>query len=467
MSKYIVDCQYADLAFLLNVLIWVAENVQNSDDYYEWKSSYSKYISPSLKQIMSTNLPPQFGKLLALLLKNGTENTQLLTYLNSNAVSLKVISQFLCSLLQDDTEIHIVAANQETTIVQMWINCTICGIEIGENVVTKILCFDLFSPLQFNGNNWLSLLEAIENAQNIPVYKVKQLCDTIFGHLDGFIKYLLNVQMNDIDVTQIYNCIGQLFEHCILLIYDKSKASCLLSRLLSIMLLPTDILRGIPIKSTILNAVEINYHKFIIGLFKLDYVNDPFVERNLKDIIIKYLPQFPTSNSPILLCFEDETIAKFTLDKINRNILIHSAKSPEDVTYKALKLLHVAVEQCTNVNIMKLIIKGTLSGILEILMYNQNKQIAIDLIKMIIESEWYQHVQEDFRNSIKYVMERNLAFNSNNFFQLINLLIKLMPVDIKYLLPDIKKQISVVEKMRGVGYDNTLRNALYKIENSL
>lgn len=471
VSKYMQACQYANLCYLLNVLVSIIEKVANTEDIYEWMSIYNKYIVPSAKQIINTvNLPPQFGRLLGLIVKNTSDKTELLTCLSNSVISPKVVGQFLCTLFEGESETIPIPLNSETILVQLWVNCAVLGVEIDNNIVRKVFELDLFALLNFNGfekNSYLNLLKTIENSRDVPISKIKSFCESIFGHLDVVIKNALTFEELNFDMFHVYRSMGQLFQYCSVLIYDKLKSNCLLSRLISTLLLPTDVLRGTSPKTVILNAIESNYYLFISGLFKLDYVNDPFIERTLKDVIIKYLPHFSTVQSPILCCFEEETVAHFALDKINRNVLIRSAKCSEEITHKALKVIQTALEECGNLNIIKLIVEITLPGIFDILMYNTNKQVAIELIKILILSEWYVHVNNELKSSIKLVLVRNLAFNANNVFQLIGILIKLIPDDVRSLIPDIKNQITTVERMRGVGYDTTLRNALYKIENSL
>lgn len=476
LAKYASSCPYADLCYLLNVLIWIFERVDRSDDYYEWTSSYSNIVLPAIKPLVTgPNSPPQLGKLLALILKSSSDKTEIIAHFNNYSISPKVLGQFLSTMLEDGPEkMWAVPASCEVVIAQLWVNCQLLDVEIQAHVTRKLLNFDTFSTLGssagYETDAWLHLLKSIERSRT-STYTLKNLCESVFGHLDGFIRHLLNSLSADVssasNFTQLFLRVAQLFRHCSTFMYDKSKSNCLLSRLISLVVLPTEVLMGKPPKSAIQRAVEENYSLFVQGLFKLDYKNDPYVERTLKDLIIKYVPHFSTSNSPILCCFDDESTAAFALDKINRNFLVHSSKCPEEGTFKALKILQVAVEQCTTEAVMKSIATVALPGILEVVMYNGNKTLAVELIKTLVLSDWCALIGEEVKQSVKYVMERNLAFNASNFFQMMILLTKLIPVIVRALLPDIKKQIVTVEKMRGVGYDNTLRNGLLKIETSL
>lgn len=58
------------------------------------------------------------------------------------------------------------------------------------------------------------------------------------------------------------------------------------------MLLPSTILLNKKPPDNVLAALKMTWHLFVRGLVQLDYTNDAYIERILKDIIVRYINKF-------------------------------------------------------------------------------------------------------------------------------------------------------------------------------
>jgi hypothetical protein len=116
---------------------------------------------------------------------------------------------------------------------------------------------------------------------------------------------------------------------------------------------------------------------------------------------------------------------------------------------------------------MKLVVSKSLYGLFEVVMFHSQRSIALSVIKNIAMSPLYSKVKSDFEETIVVITEKHLAFNTPNYFQLMENLSKVIPSDLKNVIPRVKQQTSNVERMRGVGYDKNLRLGLERLEANL
>lgn len=470
VSKYVACCQYGDLCYFVNILTWTVEKLQKTDAYFEWMPTLITFILPAMKQVAATsNAPPQSGRLIALIIQEKPSLiSQFVVTFTNDTMNPKVVNQFLCSLLEDYPVVQIIASNDELLIIRAWVRCALLSSEISVELTKKIFKFDYLSILHINEisqDPLLTLIKAFgKQSQSSSDCKLKEICQNVFGHINQVLTQTISKNPSEITLQRIYNYISSLYFHCANLIYNNTKSNCLLSQITSTILLPTEILMGRPPNQIVLKAIENTWPIFMESLFKLCYSSDPYIERTLRDLVTKYVPHFSPTESPILKCLNKEDVLAFILDKIATTFLNNSAKASEENMFKALKTVEIIIQFTNEEAVMKLLVRKILPGILEIIMFNSNKAVAINVLKSVALSEWYIHIRYDIRKAVQTVMEKHLAFAAHHFFQLFTILIKLIPDDAGALIPILKKQISVVERMRGVGFDNTLRTGLDRIE---
>lgn len=195
--------------------------------------------------------------------------------------------------------------------------------------------------------------------------------------------------------------------------------------------------------------------------------SDMFLERSLRDMITKYMQYFSTSDSPIIKCIQNETTAPVALDKICNSYMRHPVKEPDANILKILKILADIAESTTSEILMRLIVTKTLYGLFEVVIFHAQRNTAINVIRIITVSQTYSQVRTEFNDVIVAITEKHMAFNTINYFQLMYILAKFIPNDVKNLLPRVKQQVVNVERLRGVGFDKNLRVQFEKLENVL
>ena len=80
-------------------------------------------------------------------------------------------------------------------------------------------------------------------------------------------------------------------------------------------------------------AISRTWALFVIGLSKLNYDSDHFIEVHLKNMVVTYLPQYATQNSPFVRCLDDnfdENVAKFILETISSNFIRCKNRIPNE-----------------------------------------------------------------------------------------------------------------------------------------
>ncbi|KAI4469714.1 protein mms22-like [Holotrichia oblita] len=471
IAPYMLACSHTDLCMLLQLLIDVLKKAESVGKWSYFRPIYVEFVIPTLKQIAVTNSTGQIGKLAGLLLINMPElNSSLLQYFCNENINVNVTNEFLTTLLEN-MNITSITGQQDNILISAWCRISLlCSDTISNDLSQKIFSLPAIRNLvliESFDEPFVDFIKALNKQISQPnIFRLKELCEACFGNIDKWIVSHLTPSKLDSQVLYLYTKISLLFYYCAPLLYQKSKSFCLLNRLITVLLLPTEVLTGKSPPGNILNAVEKTWHLFFKGIYKLDHVSDPYIDRTLKDLIVRYIPHFSTVNSPIINILDNNEITTYTLEKITNNLLLHSARSSEENTFKAIKTIQNILQISVDLERIQSVIKKVLPGIFEVIIFNSQKSAALDVLKFITSSEWYNHVHDDVRNSIQNVTAKHLAFNTNNYFQLISILQKYMPEDVKASLPQIKEQIVHVERMRGIGFDNTLRQALKRIEDA-
>lgn len=473
ITPYILACSHTDLCTLLQILIDTLKKAESIGKWNTFKPIYLEYILPALKEIAPTSKAAQIGKLAGLILLNVPDlNTSLLHNFCNETVNVNVTNEFLMTILTD-LRVTTTITSEEPVLLSAW--CRVCL--LSNDTISNDLCRKIFNLhivrnvviIEDWNEPFVDFIKALnkEISKQSQVFRLKELCEMCFGNIDHWITYYLTSSTAESQVLYLFTKLSLLFYYCAPLLYQKSKSICLLNRLVTVLLLPTEILMGKPPPSNILHAIEKTWHLFMKGIYKLDHVSDPYIDRTLRDLIIRYIPHFSTINTPIMNILDSEDITTYTLEKITNGFLLHSARSSEENTFKALRTINNILEISVELSRIQNVIRKVLPGIFEVIMYNSQKSTALEVIKFITLSEWYSHVHGDIQISIQNITAKHLAFSTNNYFQLISILQKYMPEDVQSSLPQIKEQIKHVERMRGVGFDNTLRQALKRIEDNV
>ncbi|KAF5296156.1 hypothetical protein FQA39_LY12610 [Lamprigera yunnana] len=462
VSKYLTCCPFSDLCYFLNVLQCAVRSLRQCYAWSEWVSILKQNILPGLKSIAtSATCPSQVGSLAALIDSKPTSDYVLI--FTSDPIMVNVTCHFITTLLENAGDNYSLPKNHETAILHAWVRCCLLDCDGVNNLTKSMSKLAVLSEVFEGRSTWDKTLCGfiqLLSTSNSELINSRELCEQCFGRLDAWIAPFITTPANEAAALHIYNCTGYLFFRCSAMLYHKNRSNCLLNRLVNILLLSTDILMGKTPHVHILNAIQHTWHLFMYGIYILVGNTDAYIERTLRDMVVRYLPLLSTNLSPILICFSNELLAKFILERISVSFLLYSSRSSEINTIKALQLIESALESTSN---PALIISGTLPGIFEVIIFQNNKSAAISLVKHIANNQ-SDEVKELIKKSFISVTEKHLAFHTNNYFQFTNILVKVLPLNMPEMLQFVKKQIVEVEHMRGVGYDNILRQGLNRLE---
>lgn len=474
LPKYLSVCYHSDLKTALNVLLSTFDKVSNADSWSLWEPSFRDHVYSSLKQTSSAATAPDIvGKIagkLCLLMPSITNDA--FSFFNGETIPPRVSCQFLGEVLADFPNSFILTPSQESMVLQSWMKICLLTTDLYENLTSNVLKLDCFPAMlkMHIGASQDPVYAFIEYLgsdirQHLHSNSMIKLCETCFGQTDKWLGQYLAQPDDETVVFRVYTCISLAFLHCGPLLYDRNKSMSPLTKLVQVLLLPTDFLIGKKVLHPfVLNAVKKTLHIFFEAIVKLNSDVDTFLERTLRDMILKYMQYFSTADSPIIKCLENITTAPILLDKISNSYFKHPVKETDANILKVLKIISDFVQSITSLPLMRLIINKCLYGLFEIVIFHSQRNVALSVIKVLTCSPLYPQVKEDFRNSMITVTEKHLAFNTINYFQLMYILAKFIPADVKNLLGNIKQQVSNVERMRGVGFDKNLRAQFEKLE---
>ncbi|XP_077531712.1 protein MMS22-like [Haemaphysalis longicornis] len=232
--------------------------------------------------------------------------------------------RFLCLLLEDDqvsSEIETRAANAEARIVQSWLRCCV-AVEPPCAEMTRLSRIVL-SRKEFERYNALvgavvpskdddllthdelavHFLDCLAQYADIVsamdgLSALSQLRQSVAFYLRDFatlvVAQLRSGTATSTRLANVYFLCGQLFRLCAGLLYTRGMADCLLPKLLDSLVLPSALYAGKLIPQAQLAAIKQHLPLFVCGLLTLSPQTDAYIERKLKDIVVHYLPMFPT-----------------------------------------------------------------------------------------------------------------------------------------------------------------------------
>lgn len=471
MKKYLQHAHITDVEELLKLLIKIVNRVYISDAWGEWDPIFQIHIFPSLKHLaITSNASPHIGELAAVLSKVSPELcNQGMAFFTDDPVDPRVSASFAVTILQNQ-----LVTRQENCIIKAWLRCCLLSSNNNEELTKHVLehyaLFKLFKDKFYNSNKtFYDLLEIVANETNgnNKELVLKFLLENL-ANLDVWVKMYIKEPRSESLTIHIYTCVAILVHRFALFLYDKTKSACLLSRIISTLLLPAETRMGRTPHNYVLHAIQRTWHLFFKGICSLNWNDDTFLERILKDLIVCYVPHFPAdNNSPLLKCFDDEAIATMILHKIADAFLSQSSKSTKQHSLKVLRFFDNFINNCTCFTIMKFIASSTLIELLEFLLFNLHCHAVVTVLISLSSNDLYDAIRKDVHRSILTVTEKHVTFSSNNYFQLMQILIKVIPMDIKIILPEIRQSVIALEKIRGDGFDSTLRHGLASIEDAL
>ncbi|CAH0546371.1 unnamed protein product [Brassicogethes aeneus] len=472
LFKYLTQCYHKDLEFTMGILYNLLEKVESPDLWSLYEHAFKNHVYPLLKQIGgSVNAPGIIGKIAAkisLLIPSMTQEA--FCYFNSEHVNVKISSQFLSVILEMYPDNFMLTPQQEILIIQAWVKICLLTNE-SSDLTRSVIKLDSFpkhtvSFVEYSRDPLLSFIENVGSNKENSLNTMK-LLDSCFGPISKWLSQYLSQPENELMVVRIYFVMSQAFLHCGNLLYYRNKSTCPLTQLVSVLLLPSDFLVGKALNPFVLNGIKKSWNVYFEAIVKLNTVPDSFLERTLRDLLTKFMPYFTTGDSPMLKCIENETTANSILEKFAVAYFKHPIKESDANILKALKIINNFVECSTSEYLFKLLVDKTVYGLFEVVIFNSQRNAAIGVVKAITCSPLYQSTNQYFKQSIIAITEKHMAFNTIPYFQLMNILAKFIPSDLKELIVNIKVHLGNVERMRGVGFDKILRQHMEKLEKSL
>src|SRR5699024_5678755 len=117
-----------------------------------------------------------------------------------------------------------------------------------------------------------TFIECIGNdiKQHVQSANVNKLCEIFFSQVERWITQYFTQPENEAVVLRIYTCLGLAIFKIGPLLYDKHKSNCPFARLVSSLLLPTDLIMGKPLNAYILQSVKKTWHLFFEATVKLN-----------------------------------------------------------------------------------------------------------------------------------------------------------------------------------------------------
>ncbi|CAG9761772.1 unnamed protein product [Ceutorhynchus assimilis] len=482
LGKYQSTCYHPDLIHSLKVIQLLLDKCSDPDSWPCWEWFFKDIVFGNLKQLaLKPNAPAIIGKLAAqLTLSYSNSANKAFEFFNDEAISPSLSSMFLKVILDSYPDKLILTSQQERIIMQSWIRLCFLNVDAQIELTLSVIRLDIFprglkSCLESTNKEPIEAFIEYLNESFCQAISMQgkndaiDLCNLAFGNLSTLGKFLL-VAPNEQIVLKIYKYCSLLFINCGKLIYNPHKADNLLTKLIDVLFLPMDFSLGKrALHSYVLNAIKFYFTTFFQALINLSKPNkDPYLERILKALIINYLPQFPILNSPIVQALDDSYMAPIVLEKICLGFFKPPMKESDTPNLlKALKIVSDVANSTTSLELFKNLINTTLFGLFEVVIFHSQRSSAIGVIKQITNSPLFRQVGPEFRQLVSEVTAKHIGFNTINYFQLMMCLGRFVPSEIRAVLGDVKSQMVKVERLRGVGYDQTLRVQLDKLEKSL
>ncbi|KAJ8969028.1 hypothetical protein NQ317_014165 [Molorchus minor] len=409
--KYVATCYYVDLKVAMDVILYVLDSVSNSDSWLLWESSFRQYICPSLKQLSNASKAPDVigkiaGKLFLLVPNLGSE---FFNYFNSENISAKISYQFLNLILDHYPNNFGFTPQQESVVIQSWLKICLLTSNVDEHFTNNVSKLDSFPAtlkqhLTNSKNPVRAFIEYLGSdvRQHALSNDIIKLCDISFGRIDKWLTNYVTHPEDEAIIFHIYCHISLAFLHCGILLYDRNKGMSPLTKLVQVVLLPNSFLIGKAPHIFILNAVKKTWHIFFEAIVKLNIIPDTFLERTLRDMIVKYMPYFSTTESPIIKCFEsDITTASVILEKLSNLYFRQPVKESDANVLKALHIVSHFMQSTTSATSMTLVL-NLFRVILSFLMGDIKKNVFnVERMRGVGCDENLRLLLEKLENSLK------------------------------------------------------------------
>lgn len=478
-DKYLSFCSISELNSIFTVLILLLDKCGNPDAWSFWEPFFKNQVYRGLKEVcLSSCSSSLLGKIAGKLVLNcNSLALEAFVFFLGESVGSKVSSSFAEQVLNCYPDRLILTNDQEALIVAAWTKACFLELEPSSNLTKNVAKLDYFPQTLKNQltvaidpfETFINYLADCSKAGLSSNMQPIKLCETSLGNLDRIIsRYLVNPD-NEQVVTKIYKYASLIFLKCGNFVYNRNRPVTILTKLTQVLLLPMDFLLGKKpyLHRFIISALKIYWCKFFGALIDLNKIRDPYLERTMKDMVVKYISQFPINDSPILCSIlqNESKFASVILDKLAGFCLKPPTSETEFV--KALKIISEVAKNTHSSEVFQLLVNKVLLGLFEAIISHPQRSLAIGVVKDITNSPFYCQTKSDVKQIIVTITKKYMAINTINYFQLMICLARFIAEDLKSELETIRNQVIVVESLRGVGFDHTLRLHLERLEKTL
>ncbi|CAG9855813.1 unnamed protein product [Phyllotreta striolata] len=477
LTSYLLSCYHADMIAGVEVLLRVLERVENPDCWSLWSGRFIEFVYPVLKQLAyAYKAPSSVGKIAGkMYLMEPKMRGEILTCFTNFNLPIDICLSFLEIILADHSKRCMINFQLNTPlqilIIQLWFKFCLVSTEpcrFLTEIVTELNYFPQDLKLQLNASqDPISTLiqylgsDLSNHRQNKNIIV---LCESCFGSIVHWFDQFLKTSESDSKVSRIYFYTSSAFQHCSPLLYNRNSVSSSLTSLVNTLLLPPDVLRDKSPRKFILNCVKETWNSFYQGLAVLKDDSDAFILRVLKDLITKYMRYFSTNESPLLKALQSETIADVVLEIISNYYFIQRHQESDSDVKKVVKILCDTVQSTTSAPILKLVVTKTLYGLFEFYIHHHQGKLAVSLISAMCLSPLYPQARAEFSHCVMLAAKKELVLSAGAYFQLLHIIAKFVPGDVRNLIGKLTEQVEHAERLRGVGYDASLRKQVEILE---
>ncbi|KAL3284768.1 hypothetical protein HHI36_018911 [Cryptolaemus montrouzieri] len=455
--KYLATCYLSDLEFSLKILLFLVRKVSEEDSWSYWENNIKTNIYPVLKQIGNSSSCPcivaelagEISCLSSDILKDAFH------YFNTEGINYKIVQMYLSTVLKQYPVNVSLSPIQEKSAVQSWIRICLCSTRNYTEITSAVMKLESIPDCIKNGmgnaeDPLVNFIEILSSNKNVVLSSpvLSRFCEMCFENLDQYLIIHLPQFKDEMIILRVYTCLALTLLQCGTLLYDRYKASSPVTKLIVCLLFPTEFLIG-KISHPFLGAIRKTWHIYFEALLKLSSDNDTYIQRTIRDLISKYLPHFSVSESPLYLCLTRENSAKVVLEKLSSIYFKHPTKENELNVTKALKILNEYIQSSTSISLLRIVVTETFFGLCEVYIFHNQRNLALSLIMYIVTCSFYDQLKEQIMASLLVLTEKHLAFNSKDYFNLVNILAKTIPSEILILKGSIVDKIKNIERIRG------------------
>ncbi|XP_065057669.1 protein MMS22-like isoform X2 [Rhopilema esculentum] len=422
-------------------------------------------------------------------------------------------SQYLSHVLSESKVLErIISSDLQATVIRAWIRCLICttdkqvlllaitrGISQLPEVKDVIGKEFNFTEQMMDTNLIFSFIVAFGKqhsyaSQLAEIVQLRAKAANFFGSLIKDCESIIQTGNPPDSLRLLYSIVGKLVKHCAKLIYSKTNPECLLPQILDQLVLPRQGPKK-TVPATVNQCLIGHLHQFLGGLSTLDYKNDSFIKRKLKEIFSKYFLMItkrcnssPNSTNPFLLVLQDQStqstprsstvqstkqasdFRQFVMELIADHFLVlpqppdnHSA-----ALYFLYKLFRSTKDRSEIIRNSPVIIMQIMGSLISCDACGGNaeppgiRQPAMDILALILKS--YKGASSDdiskLQEQLQNVLQLNIPQFQGTVFKSFGVLAQRNPALARSLVGTAKRSVEEDERNRGCGEDKRLRYSL-------